>query len=75
MKIIGEKLSNDEMLSVKGGQCYTCTCNDGSGAWLSEYVLQSEMDNDIAAYCYDIGNGGGGSCIPLAPVGCGQQQQ
>ena len=63
MKIIGEKLSNKDMLQVKGGASFICTCNDGSGQWIADYDDTQDMVDDINDYCYDIGNGGGGSCL------------
>ncbi|WP_339608314.1 hypothetical protein [uncultured Roseivirga sp.] len=33
MKIIGKKLNEQEMLQVKGGIFFCCTCNYGSGPY------------------------------------------
>jgi hypothetical protein len=63
MRIIGEKLNNQEMLAVKGGAEFTCACSDGTGAWTGNYDTTAAMLAAIEEYCYDIGQGGGGSCI------------
>lgn len=52
MKIIGEKLSKKQLLSIKGGGCYHCTCGpNSSGAWLSNSTANSE---DWDEYCLGV---------------------
>lgn len=57
MKIIGEKLSSKEMLSVKGGVCLMCYCEDMSAVWYADYDDVSDSLTAIDNYC-----GGEGEC-------------
>jgi hypothetical protein len=59
MKIIGEKLSNQEMLSVKGGgSCYQCTCGGGQvGSW-----LQTASSATSSQWLENCGAGNTGTC-------------
>ena len=52
MKIIGEKLSSQEMLQVKGGgTCLLCTCSDWSGQWYADYDDVTDSLDDLDLYC------------------------
>ncbi|MGW8123661.1 hypothetical protein ACV07N_13475 [Roseivirga echinicomitans] len=51
MKIIGEKLSNQELLSVKGGACMFCHCHDGTGAWYGDYSDPQDIIDALLTYC------------------------
>ena len=55
MKIIGEKLTNQEMLNTKGGLCALCYCHDLTGVWYADYDSFQDSDNDIQSFC--DGNG------------------
>ena len=64
MKIIGEKLSKQEMLNAKGGECFLCTCADWSGQWYGEYNDLGDTWQDLLDYC-----DGNGSCDPSSLCG------
>ena len=58
MKIIGEKLTEKEMLSVKGGSCMLCHCYDGTGVWYADYEDATGIQHALDVYC----EGSDGQC-------------
>ncbi|MGW8123656.1 hypothetical protein ACV07N_13450 [Roseivirga echinicomitans] len=62
MNIIGKKLSNSELLLIKGGYfaSYDCKCTSGSNnnhTWTGEYTTTTAMLLDIETVCGDTSNG------------------
>ena len=52
MKFIGIKLSNQEMLNVKGGgPCQLCYCNSIPGLWYGIYNSNEAISDAVDAYC------------------------
>lgn len=65
MKIIGEKLSNQEMLATKGGEA-TCQCQDSDTGELlgfqfyipeGEWYEQLEAASNMCVNILELGNG------------------
>lgn len=59
MRIIGEKLNNKELLSIKGGleYCYKCDCGSGTGEWVTSRTTYPLIE--LVIYC---GAGHDGDC-------------
>ncbi len=58
MKIIGEKLTQNELLLIKGGveECWSCYCYDGSANWVGNYSHAATANATTNTYCYSGGN-------------------
>ncbi len=62
MKIIGEKLNESEMLSIKGGSsCNVCTCSSGDAGPF--YTLTESQAEARAEFADDCGQNSTVSCI------------
>lgn len=51
MKNLGIKLSNQELLSIKGGGYFTCQCESNGGEYLVEVETLAQAEATFATRC------------------------